>query len=100
MNDTTQTNDSNTLNALADVEKVVRCKDCIHRPYEIPAKYDSFGKCVQYSYITSPDDICPYVCDDPWYNRIPEDNFFCGFGDKKETKLATNLQPTCNQLEN
>lgn len=69
-----------------DVMKVVRCKDCKHRPYLVPAKYDSSGKCIKYAYITSPDDVCPFLCDDPWYNRIPEDNFFCGLGDRKEKK--------------
>ena len=68
----------------ADVVEVVRCKDCTHKPYVIPAKYDISGKCVKYSYVTAPDGVCPYICDDSWYNRVPEDNFFCGFGERKE----------------
>lgn len=66
--------------------EIVRCKDCIHRPYLVPAKYDSSGKCIKYAYVTSPDDVCPYLCDDTWYNRVPEDNFFCASGDRKETE--------------
>ena len=67
-----------------DIEYVIRCKYCIHRPYLVPAKYDNTGQCVKYAYITSPDDVCPFLCDDAWYNRIPEDNFFCSFGERKE----------------
>ena len=70
----------------ADVVEVVQCKDCKHRPYLVPAKYDSSGKCIKYAYITSIDEVCPYVCEDPWYNLVPEDNFFCGFGERKETE--------------
>lgn len=77
----TEISDDIDAEPTADVEKVVRCKDCMHRPYKIPAKYDSSGKCIKYAYITSPDDMCPYVCEDPWYNLVPEDNFFCGFGE-------------------
>lgn len=65
-----------------DLEYVVRCKDCIHRPYVVPAKYDISGKCVKYSYVTAPDDVCPYLCDDSWYNRVPEDTFFCAKGER------------------
>ena len=64
-----------------DLEYVVRCKDCIHRPYQVPAKYHN-GKCVKYSYVTSKDEECPYLCDDSWYNRIPEDAFFCAKGER------------------
>lgn len=65
----------------ANAVEVVRCKECIHRPYVVPAKYNSRGQCEKYSYIESIDDICPYLCDDAWYNRVPEDNFFCAYGE-------------------
>lgn len=76
----------------ADVVEIVRCNDCKHRPYQVPAKYDSSGQCVKYGYITSPDDVCPFLSDDSWYNRVPEDDFFCGFGDRKDTEDGSSLQ--------
>lgn len=75
------------LDTVADgIIKTTRCQDCIHRPYVVPAKYDILGRCVKYSHIERPDDVCPYVCDDPWYDRVPEEDFFCGFGERKETE--------------
>ena len=28
-----------------------------------------------------PDDVCPLQCDDPWYSKYPEDDFFCAKGE-------------------
>ena len=67
------------LNAIpsADVVPVVRCKDCKHRPI------------VEGDYISEPGEIysdytCPYLCDDCWYNRMPEDGWFCNHGERKD----------------
>lgn len=67
----------------ADLEYVTRCKDCVHRPYVVPAKYNSRGQCEKYSRVEAIDDLCPYICDDAWYNNVPEDNFFCAYGERK-----------------
>ena len=61
----------------ADVQPVVRCKDCKHRPI------------VEGDYISEPGEIysdytCPYLCDDCWYNRMPEDSWFCNHGERKD----------------
>ena len=58
-----------------DVQPIVRCKDCKHRPI------------VEGDYISEPGEIysdytCPYLCDDCWYNRMPEDSWFCNHGEK------------------
>lgn len=57
--------------------KTIRCKDCMHRPikkdgYIVPPgpEYD--------------DEKCPFLCDDPFYSRIPGDNFFCADGERRE----------------
>lgn len=54
---------------------IVKCKDCKHRPVRDGAdifKPDTF------------DTICPYLCaGDSYYNRVPEDDWFCNFGEKK-----------------
>lgn len=53
--------------------EIVRCKDCIHKPQENAKHFAVF-----------PDEICPCQCDDPWYSWIPQDNFFCAFGERRE----------------
>jgi len=64
----------------ANVVEVVRCKDCIHRPSRIPgASDDHEGLNLEF-----PDDWCPMQCEDGWYNRMPRDDFFCGYGERKE----------------
>lgn len=63
----------------ADVVKVIRCKDCIHRPSRIEASDDRDGLNLEF-----PDDWCPMQCEDCWYNRMPRDDFFCGYGKRGE----------------
>lgn len=60
-----------------DAEPVVRCKDCKHRPtttdgclYGIEVEFPEEG-------------ICPFNCDDPYYNQMPEDDFFCAKGERR-----------------
>ena len=55
---------------------LVRCKDCKHRPYE-----DEDGD------VYAPDwgdYTCPFLCEDSYYNGMPEDDFFCKRGERKE----------------
>lgn len=60
-----------------DLPELVRCKDCKHRP-TITGKYEN-GFDVEF-----PDWKCPCRCDDGWYNWMPDDNWFCGNGERKE----------------
>jgi DNA-directed RNA polymerase subunit RPC12/RpoP len=66
----------------ADVAQVIRCKDCAHRPIvRDRSRTYGFG-------IGGPgelgfeDTTCPFLCDDGWYNRMPDDDFFCGYGER------------------
>ena len=62
----------------SDVIEVVRCKDCKHRPIQTE-EGKTYGLTV-----ASPDGLCPFICPDGWYSRIPWDGWFCSFGEKKE----------------
>ena len=59
---------------------VIRCKNCKHRPH-----YEDDG------YIYPPkddnrwiDESCPHVCGDHTYSEMPEDDWFCNFGESNE----------------
>ena len=57
--------------------ELIRCKDCKHRP-TIDREYeDGFD-------INFPDMICPCQCEDGWYNWMPEDDWYCANGERKE----------------
>ena len=62
----------------AYVGELTRCKDCKHRPILTDRECDSGFK---YEF---PDERCPCQCDDPWYNWMPDDDWFCGNGERKE----------------
>lgn len=51
----------------ADIVKVVRCKDCKHRPEHLDSET-----------------ICPCVKGETWYSWFPEDDWFCADGESKE----------------
>ena len=57
----------------------IRCKECKHRPY------DKRGHGVSED-LVFPDDVCPLQCDDPWYSKYPEDDFFCAKGESNNDK--------------
>lgn len=68
----------------ADAVEVVRCKDCVHRPeapngatsgLDVEAPRDEEGWS---------DETCPYLCEDHWYNTIPQDEWFCHHGERKK----------------
>lgn len=63
----------------ADMVEVVRCKDCKHRPYSTePGK--TYGLTIE-----APDGRCPcYNEDDGWYSWVPDNEFFCFYGERKE----------------
>ena len=53
---------------LYEVQKLVRCKDCKHNP-----KYTDdymYGRCV-------------FCCEDDYYSVEPDDDFYCGYGERK-----------------
>ena len=55
----------------ADAVSVVRCRECKHNP-----KYTDdymYGRCV-------------FCCEDDYYAGTPSDDFYCGFGERKESE--------------
>lgn len=62
--------------------EIIYCKDCKHRPKK-SADYDDDSWDRGFN-IEFPDYRCPCQCEDGYYNRFPEDDWFCGNGDRKE----------------
>lgn len=64
-----------------DAVSVVRCKECKHRPIKEDADGENYG----FNLIepTEGDERCPCLVDDGWYSWMPNDNFYCGFGERK-----------------
>ena len=64
------------LPPIVDAVEVVRCKDCIHKPT---------GSGVNH-HITFPeqDYRCPCRCEDYWYSWMPDDDWFCANGERRE----------------
>ena len=53
------------------VVKLVRCKDCKHRPTGDATRHE----------LEFPDWECPCQCEDYWYSWMPDDNWFCANGE-------------------
>lgn len=60
---------------------LIRCKDCKHQPYTSDEyDYDN-GDCG--FEIIFPDYCCPCRCEDEYYNRLPDDDWYCGNAERK-----------------
>jgi len=55
-------------------QKVIRCKDCKHRPVK-PDDYEN-GFSLEF-----PDTKCPCQCSDGWYSWYPDDDWYCANGE-------------------
>ena len=64
-----------------DVQPVVRCKDCVYRPYFEPSDSKSVSDLVfpDYSF-----NLCPCRVEDIWYSWMPDDDWFCAYGKRKD----------------
>ena len=64
-----------------DAVSVVRCKDCKHRPIKEDANGENYG----FNLIepTEGDERCPCLVSDGWYSWMPQDDFYCGFGERE-----------------
>ena len=62
----------------AGYRELVRCKDCKHRPKEPDLETYKNGFDLEF-----PDSRCPCECDDGFYSWYPDDNWFCGNGERK-----------------
>ena len=60
---------------------IVHCGECKHRPI----KDDPDGADYGFNIVepTDGDDVCPCLVEDGWYSWMPEDNFYCGRGERR-----------------
>lgn len=63
------------------VQDLVRCGECMHRPI----KEDEDGADHGFN-LRAPNmrEVCPCLVDDGWYSWMPEDDFFCGYGEVRD----------------
>lgn len=73
-----QTEDGRIVKAYEQGE-LVRCKDCKHRPRRLEEDDEHEGFNLEF-----PDGRCPCQCEDHWYNWMPNDDWHCGNGERKE----------------
>lgn len=62
------------LEEVPDAVVVVRCRDCKHKPHYEGRKAMTDD---------AEDYTCPYLSGDPWESEVPEDDFFCGYGERR-----------------
>lgn len=62
--------------------EIVTCGECKHKPIKYDPEGDDFG-----FNLVSPngyDNLCPCLnTDDGFYSYMPDDNFFCAFGERR-----------------
>lgn len=67
---------------LGHAEDIVRCKDCVHKPYVVDVFHASYGDVPVLE-----SDKCPCVNkDDYFYSHMPDDDWFCGNGERREAE--------------
>lgn len=74
------------INAIpaADVRPVVLCKDCMYAPSGTDGG-EGQGFALEWPHDEWPEDNpCPCKCEDGWYSRKPEPDFFCANGKREE----------------
>lgn len=59
-----------------DAVEVVRCKDCKHKPTGSGVNHD-----IEFP---EQDYRCPCSCEDDWYSWMPDDDWFCANGERRE----------------
>lgn len=66
-----------------DAVPVVRCKDCKHAPREKIIGDELYIVEPEYENGTK-DCTCPYVCIDSSYTEVPNGDWFCNKGERKD----------------
>ncbi len=74
---------------MRDARELIRCKDCKHRPHKNKDGYIMPPRVQVGVYAWGEpeyddDESCPYVCEDRWYSRIPNDEQYCDRAEPKE----------------
>ena len=64
-----------------DVQPVVRCKDCVYRPYYEPSDSKSASDLVFPDYRFN---LCPCRVEDFWYSWMPDDDWSCAYGKRMD----------------
>ena len=64
-----------------DVQPVTHCKDCVYRPYYEPSDSKSASDLVFPDYRFN---LCPCRVEDFWYSWMPDDDWFCAYGKRKD----------------
>ncbi len=74
---------ADALALLKAQEPRVRCKDCKHFPVDEGDKtwIGGFG-------LAFPDDKCPCKCEDGFYSWMPEDDWYCADGERRDDDAA------------
>ena len=67
-----------------DAVPVVRCKDCKNRPMKRNPIGNDYGFNL---YSPTDDEICPCIVGDNWYSWMPQDNFYCAYGERKDSNV-------------
>lgn len=59
---------------------IVFCEECKHRPIKEDVDGENYG----FNLIgpTDGDERCPCLVSDGWYSWMPEDDFYCGYGER------------------
>ena len=61
--------------------RVVRCKDCIHKPYVVDVFHASYGDIP----VLDSNGKCPCInADDYFYSHMPDDDWFCASGERRK----------------
>lgn len=68
------------LTVNVEVKDLVLCKDCKHRPERVEES-DEYDMDTDLEF---PDEVCPCQCDDYFYSWMPDDDWFCKNGERKE----------------
>ena len=66
-----------------DAVPVVRCKDCINKPFKIHNDRESNGFNLDARMINDFEYYCPFMCEDGWYSVMPPDDFYCKNGEPR-----------------
>lgn len=64
-----------------DIVRVVRCKDCKHRPVEDPA-FNVMDQILPPKIDGKEDFTCPCLDMDSWHSWTPNDDWFCADGER------------------
>lgn len=66
------------------IERLVRCKDCKYKPKWREGASEKRRDGLDLIFPELEENPCPCQCDDGYYAHMPDDNWFCANGKRKE----------------